>query len=285
MKFIDHNEIPVYGNPNLFGLLYFNEIFIDITEDIVPNIVDCYKISNYGKVYNKYKGILLKQYMRGGNNSDYCYTILKLKNGKYRQIAIHRLVISSFYPQLGSLDNKLDVNHKDGIKTNNYISYNDPNRGNLEWSSRKDNIIHSYRTGLHNIGEDNCKSIITNHDAMKIIELLSLDKYTSKEIVEIVGGNCTTSIVDSIRSKESWKHLSENYNFEQRKYRLLSNDDVERLCIFFESTNPNNFNTIKEYYIEGLKTCNLDINDKMLDSVRKIFHKKYYTTITNKYNF
>lgn len=58
-------------------------------------------------------------------------------NGKLKSYRVHRLVALAF---LGD-PNDLEVNHKDGNKTNNKIS-------NLEYVTHRENVIHSFRTGL-----------------------------------------------------------------------------------------------------------------------------------------
>ncbi len=115
----------------------------EIYKDIVEN--SNYEVSNYGNVRNKNTGHNLKPitnvdgYQRVGLN----------EKGKQKFYPIHRLEAHAFLDET-DIDG-LQVNHKDGVKDNNYI-------GNLEWCTPKENVRHAYANGLvHNTEETSRK--------------------------------------------------------------------------------------------------------------------------------
>lgn len=64
--------------------------------------------------------------------------------GKKVYPTIHRLVALAF---LDNPDDLPEVNHKDGVKSNNQEC-------NLEWCSHKENMLHAVRTGLKKPGHN-----------------------------------------------------------------------------------------------------------------------------------
>jgi hypothetical protein len=65
------------------------------------------------------------------------------KNGIRQEFKVHRLVALTFIP---NPENKSEVNHKNGIKSDNRVS-------NLEWATPRENQSHAYRTGLKKLSK------------------------------------------------------------------------------------------------------------------------------------
>lgn len=111
--------------------------------------------------------------------------------------SVHRLMAESFIP---NATNKPQVNHINGIKTDNRIE-------NLEWVTVSENAIHSIKTGLqthfHLTGENNPCSKLKKEDVIKIKKLLkSKTCYRiSKEM------NIKYNTVYDIWKNKTWKHV------------------------------------------------------------------------------
>lgn len=124
------------------------------------------------------------------------YLSLKLSlNGKIKRYRVHRLVATAF------IDNPLnlpEVNHKDGIKTHNYVE-------NLEWCTFLENRAHAYRVGLYNNkGEGNGQSKLKTHQIKEILQLKDQGIHF-REIMKLF--NISQTQYYRIINKVSWRHL------------------------------------------------------------------------------
>lgn len=94
-----------------------------------------YEVSSTGRVRNILKGNELKQFP---NHKGY----LKVHLGKGKTDSVHRLVAQAFIP---NPEGKPQVNHKNGIQTDNRVWVNedgsiDYEKSNLEWCTPKENM-------------------------------------------------------------------------------------------------------------------------------------------------
>lgn len=119
---------------------------------IIPSSNGRYQASEHGNIKSTRDGHILPQKK---NNAGYMTVSISI-DGKHYTKTVHRLVAETFLENTHELR---DVNHKDGVKTNNHIS-------NLEWVSHSDNIKHSHNV----IGRKSTKRSILCIDTGKIYE-------------------------------------------------------------------------------------------------------------------
>nr|DAF84371.1 MAG TPA: homing endonuclease [Caudoviricetes sp.] len=95
-----------------------------------------YRISNYGRLINKYNRVLKPRLQNSG------YYFYSLYDGRGRdfqtQITVHKLVMMTFV----GLKIGYDINHIDGNKLNNHLN-------NLEYITHSDNAKHAYNIGIN----------------------------------------------------------------------------------------------------------------------------------------
>ena len=150
-----------------------------------------YEVDRKGNIFSLRNQIVLKPYK---NDCGYMKVNLYDSFRKCKKKYVHRLVAEAFVP---NPKNKPEVNRIDCDKQNNSVE-------NLEWCTRKQNLIHSYEHGLKRHGE--------NHGMHKL----------------------TIEQVNDIRSKQlTQKEYALKYGVKQctvsaiQKHRLWKEGDVE----------------------------------------------------------
>ena len=148
----------------------------------------------------------------------------KEKSTYYKTFKLHRLVMICF--DYREDFKKYQVNHINGIKTDNFDD-------NLEWCNDIENKRHGFNTGLYKSlqCENSRLSRMTNNTVIKICE--GLEMYLSYEDICKYAGieynKNNQKIIRHILKRESWKRISQNYNFNKEEYdkKLKSSTTIE----------------------------------------------------------
>lgn len=198
MKVIPHNYITRYGYHYL------------ATDD--------------GHIYSEHLKRNISEYF---DKDGYKKVRLSNGDGTRKVFSVHRLILETFNPNPNS--DKLQVNHKDGDKTNNALS-------NLEWVTCKENVNHAYNLGLYsNIGDNNNgEHKLCTAQVLEIIDLLLKNKMTIQAIADKFG--VSKHAIECIKYKKTWKHLTKDVNFYQGSTTSRDDVDCKQMTIEMESS-------------------------------------------------
>lgn len=120
-----------------------------------PNVPDV-QTSNMGRFVRISSESIIDGYQTTGG-----YTTVDFSG--VGTFSAHRLVAEAFIP---NPENKPEVNHIDGVKSNNRVS-------NLEWVSPTENIQHAIRTGLKvaKSGQEHHRTALSEQDIIQCSEM------------------------------------------------------------------------------------------------------------------
>lgn len=170
-----------------------------------------YQISNFGRVQNIHSGKILSQsvtkdgYLRIGLRKSY-------KPYKQKLFLVHRLVAENFLDEPSTelketasytKYQKVLVNHKDGVKTNNHID-------NLEWTTYKSNTKHAVVMGLQTgkKGESNSESKLSDDQVRSILkEYKNSNGYRGIQTSLANEYNVSKGTIWKIINRKSWTHI------------------------------------------------------------------------------
>jgi len=154
-----------------------------------------YQISNLGRVKSLCRSI---RKPNGGlmslTGDDWGYLRVRFqKNGKRYTEKVHRLVAKAFIP---NPEDKLQVNHKNGVKTDNTVD-------NLEWVNNRENALHR-RDVLGKIGGYEKKPVLC-------IETGVIYR-SAAEAAEAISGNA--NCIASVAANGKYRHTHKGLHWE-----------------------------------------------------------------------
>lgn len=166
------------------------------------------------------------------------YNIIRTtENGNTKYYQLHRAILMTFSPIEGMDD--LQVNHKDGNKSNNELS-------NLEWCTCKENIEHALTNGLFG----NIRRVYQyDLDGNFIKEFDSITQ-AEKETF-ILGVNITACCRDKVRQSGGyqWKYYKQD-NIGKVRAKKIADDLKTRYCkrvvAFQDGIEVRRFNSVLE---------------------------------------
>lgn len=160
----------------------------------VAGYIDYYEISIKG-VKSLVRPYRRKERMLKLSISSHGYVCVGLcKNGKLKTKTLHRLLMTAFVPNPLKLKY---INHKDGNKANFDLD-------NLEWSTKRDDSLHAYRTGLNTPKKGSLNGMCKIPES-KIIEI---SKSTQSDDALAMTYGVTARTVQYIKSGRTWSHIT-----------------------------------------------------------------------------
>lgn len=143
----------------------------------IPNYPN-YSITKDGKVWSHKTNKVLKPLLCKVGY----YQVNLCNNGIVKRILIHRLVANAF---LNNFNNKPQVNHINGIKTDNRVE-------NLEWSTRSENMIHAYKNNLKTINDKNIQELTLINSKIVLDTQTGIFYQSASEASRLLGLNRRT---------------------------------------------------------------------------------------------
>tara|TARA_Y100000296_G_scaffold84516_1_gene118023 strand:- start:732 stop:1427 length:696 start_codon:yes stop_codon:yes gene_type:complete len=222
-----------------------------------------YFVDSNGSIYSKYKGgsksgVKLKPTL---DKYGYCKYGLQVR-GEQLTVRGHRVVAQTFIP---NPENKPQVNHINGIKTDNRVE-------NLEWVTSKENVEHRDAMGLTARGNRAGNVSISEDMAHAICNMLQ-DNYRIIDIHKELG--VPRYIIGNIYRRVTWTHVSNQYNISYIPQQGISMKTFYWIC--YKLQDGWKYNQILEAYSGG---CYLTYS-----AIKKIKNRKMRPEFSKDFDF
>lgn len=242
-----------------------------ITEEMIPEVLPYYAISNYGRVLHVYTKSFMSE---SWDNSGYTIVVLRTRS-KTVTCRVHRLVMMAFRPD--HQENHSIVHHINNDKHCNVLDfpiYNEEKgiyepTDNLEWTDQSSNEHYAYVDGVKKYCPPKGTAKMSNEKVIEICEYLSLGKFSNREIANLCG--VSLGDVENIKYRRSWQHISADYEFKTKNPPIITDDIIRSICKDLEL---------------GRKMTDIAIARRVkLDFVKGIKYRRIKTEISKDYNF
>lgn len=132
-------------------------------------------------------------------------------HGKRCYKRVHRVIAETLIPNPEKLS---QVNHKDGVKTNNKIE-------NLEWTNNQKNTQHGYDTGAYKFHERSHAVDVYSRNDEFVVRFKSI-----RQAAEVLGLNRKT--ITAILKKEKENHYSYKFKYANESVETIESNDQEK---------------------------------------------------------
>lgn len=220
-----HLQKVVNDKPLDYGILFFmdwykNRSLKNIAE-VIDNIIiteqwndvvgyeGYYKVSTFGRIKSLKRQVFQPQFQKWAlrkeriiaqtlNKYGYCKIVLQVDNVRVDTTA-HVIVGTAYLP---NPENKTQINHKKGNKTDNRPT-------ELEWNTAKENSNHAISIGIDSVvGVHNGRCILSEKDVLAIREGYEKGKHNNYRNRMSKKYGVSTSQVGKICLGYLWKHLN-----------------------------------------------------------------------------
>ena len=234
----------------------------------IKNKITKYSISSYGNIKNEETNYILHP---AKDSDGYLIVSLYLNSKRYIR-KMHRLVGIAFIP---NPENKPTVNHKDGVKSNNYVY-------NLEWATYSEQMVHAFELGLVEGGKGEKNSMCKYSEKIihNICELLENGYNRSKISKQL---EIPKSLIQRIVLERSWTHISSLYNIDPKKSKTPYSKGQEH---YHASCNEEMIHSVCKLLEEG-KLSIKEISKKLNISkyiIKHILYNNTWKQISSQYN-